>query len=208
MKLFPVLISLILLIGICSQVYAFAQVSVGVKDGDWIEYEISYTGSPPNTYPKWMKIEITNIQGTSITADLTVERLDGTSDTNSGTFNLETGVIDLLLIPANLEVGEEFYHEDFGNIAIEGTEENAYAEANRVLNYATIEQLAIHWDKTTGILVQSDQSTEDFTQKLIADKTNMWQPQIFGLDSTIFYVLIVAIFVIIAIIAFLLLKRR
>jgi ABC-type nickel/cobalt efflux system permease component RcnA len=43
---------------------------------------------------------------------------------------------------------------------------------------------------------------------MVADKTNMWEPQIFGLDSTIFSVLIVAIVVIIAIIVVLLLKRR
>ena len=67
------------------------------------EYNITYTGTPPDYYPSWVRIDVTNIQGTSITATLTVERLNGTSDTDSGTFDLETGVLDLLLIPAGLD---------------------------------------------------------------------------------------------------------
>lgn len=197
------LISLVML----SPVSVLADVSVGVKEGDWIEYNVSYTGSPPNNYPKRVRIEVTSIQGTSITADLTVERLDGTSDTNSGTFNLETGVPDLLLIPVNLDIGDEFYHEDFGNIAIGGTEEHTYADANRLVNYATINQIVFRWDKTTGILLQSDQSADDFTQKFLVDETNIWQSQIFGLEPTLFYVLIVAI-AIAAIVPVVYLRRR
>jgi len=193
---------------VISSVAVLAEVSVGVKEGDWIEYDVSYTGSAPNEYPKWARIEITNIQGTSITADLTVERLDGTSDTNSGTFDLKTGVLDLLLIPADLDVGDDFYHKDFGNITIAGKEEHSYAGGKRTVIYATIDQTALHWDKTTGILLQSDQSADNFTQKFLAVKTNMWQAQIFGLKPTIFYVLIVAILAIIALVAVFLLKRR
>lgn len=193
---------------VVSSVAVMAEVTVGVKEGDWIEYDVTYTGSPPNEYPKWVRIEITNIQGTSITADLTVERLDGTSDTNSGTFDLETGVLDLLLIPADLDVGDDFYHEDFGNITIAGKEEHTYAGGERTAVYATIDQTALHWDKTTGILLQSDQTADNFTQEFLADKTNMWQAQIFGLEPTVFYVLIVAILVIIVLVAVFLLKRR
>lgn len=208
MKRFSALISIFLIIGLCSITSVLAQISVGVNEGDWIEYTISYAGSPPDYYPTWIKIEITNIQGTKITADLTGERLDGKSETNSGTYDLKTGVLDLLLIPAGLEVGNEFYHEDFGNITITGTEEYTYADAVRTVVFSTVEQASIHWDKATGILLQADQSTDTFTQKFEIDKTNIWQTQYFGLDSTIIYVLIGAIFVIIGIIIILLLKRR
>ena len=207
-KRFSLLLLCLISLFIASSVVVRAEVSVGVKEGDWIEYNVTYTGSPLDEYPKWVRIEITNIQGTSIAADLTVERLDGTSDTNSGTFNLETGVPDLLLISASLDIGDEFYHEDFGNIAIAGKEEDTYAGGKRTVIYATIHQIALHWDKTTGILLQSDQSADNFTQKMLADKTNMWQAQIFGLEPTILYALIVAILVIIAIVAIFLFRRR
>ena len=201
-------ILLLVLFGICSQVFVSAQITLGVKEGDWIEYNLNYSGSVPSEYPEWIKIDVLNVEGTNITAKLTLLRIDGTTQTVNGTYDLETGVLDLLLIPANLESGDEFFHADFGKVLIDGIEEYTYCNANRLVNYATIEGIECHWDKITGILLQSEHSTGDFSQKMVADKTNMWEPQIFGLDSTIFSVLIVAIVVIIAIIVVLLLKRR
>jgi hypothetical protein len=196
------------LVGIFSSVNVVAQVSVGVQEGDLIEYTVSYTGSPSENYPNWVKIDVTNIQGTSITADLTVERRDGTSDTNSGTFDLDTGVPDLLLIPAGLIVGDEFYHEELGNITIAGSEEDTYAGATRIVVYAHVKQISLHWDQATGILLQSNQYTVTFTQIFQVDKTNVWQSQILGVDSTVFYVVIVTILAVIAIIVVYLLRRR
>ena len=205
---YSVLLSVIVLVAIVSSTTVFAQVSVGVHEGDWIEYGVSYTSAPPDNFPNWVRIDVTNIQGTSITATLTVERLNGTSDTNSGTFDLQMGVPDLLLIPAGLGVGDEFYHEAFGNITIDGSEEDLYVGAKRSVVYAPIEQTSLHWDQATGILLQSNQYTDTFTQIFLVDNTNMWQPQILGLDSTIFYGLIVSIVAVIVIIVVYLLRRR
>ena len=36
----------------------FAEVAVGLKEGDWIEYSVTYTGTPPENYPRMDKIEI------------------------------------------------------------------------------------------------------------------------------------------------------
>ena len=33
-----------------------AEVSVGVTEGDWAEYSIEYTGSPPSDYPAWIRV--------------------------------------------------------------------------------------------------------------------------------------------------------
>ncbi len=208
MKLLSFLASIIVVIGVFCSIVVFAQVSVGVNEGDWIEYDVVYSGSPPDSYPKWMRIEVTDVQGLNVSLDLTVERLNGTSDTLNGTFNIATGVADLLFIPANLEVGEEFYHEEFGNIEIRGTEEQTYAEANRVTNYATLEDLVVHWDRSSGILVEADQTAEYFTQKLVVDRTNVWHSQIFGLDLTLFFVLIGVSCIVIALVGVLLLRRR
>jgi len=208
LKLYPVLIGLFLLIGICLQTYVLAQVSVGVKDGDWIEYNMIYSGSTPSDYPEWMKIEVLNVEGTSITAELSLLLLDGTTDTVSGTYDLETGVLDLLLIPAGLDSGDEYFHPFFGNIVIAGTEEYSFGDAKRVVSFATVDGIEFQWDKTTGIILQSEHSTSNFAQKMIADKTNMWEPQILGIDSTILYILIIAIMVIIAILVVFMFKKR
>ena len=207
-KFISLLISSIFILGILFSGNVLAQISVGVKEGDWIEYNVSYTGSPPESYPEWVRIEITNVQGMSITADLITERLDGSSDTNSGTFNLETGAPELLLIPAGLDVGDNFYHEDFGDVEILWIEDYTYAGAKRTVVAAPVSELNIHWDRSTGILVQADQAGEDFTQNWLVDKTNMWQSQIFGLDSIIFYLLIIAVIGVAALIALLFYRRR
>jgi hypothetical protein len=201
-------ISLLVLFGIYSQVCISAQITLGVKKGDWIEYNLNYSGSAPSEYPKWIKIDVLNVEGTNITAKLTLLRIDGTTQTVNGTYDLETGVLDLLLIPANLDLGDDFFHADFGNVLIDGIEEYTYCDANRIVNHATIEGIECHWDKITGILLQSEHSTDDFNQKMVADKTNMWEAQIFGLDSIIFYILILVILVIIAIVVVIVLKKR
>lgn len=201
-------IGLISILGLFSLGTALAQVSVGVKPGDWIEYSISYTGSPLDSYPKWIRFDIIDVQGTNITTDLEIERLDGRSDKNSGIFNLETGVPDLLIIPAGLDVGDDFYHEDFGKNNITRIQYFTFAEAKRTLVSAHIENIALLWDKSTGVLVQSIQYENNFNQTLSAEKTNMWQAQIFGLDPLIFYVLVLAVVVLIIVITLFLYRKR
>ena len=39
-------------------VSVYAQVSVGLKEGDWVEYTATYTGNPPDTYPEAVRIEV------------------------------------------------------------------------------------------------------------------------------------------------------
>lgn len=208
MKFASLLFSLVLILGILSESYVLAQITVGVKAGNWIEYNISYSGSPPDFYPAWIRIDVTNVQGTKITADLSGEQLDGTSVTNSGTYDLETGVLDLLLIPAGLDVGNRFYHKDFGNITIMMTEENIYANAERTVIFSTVQNASMGWDKETGILLQADQTTDDFTQQFVIEKTNLWQSESFGIDSSIFYVLIIGIVAVFVVLVIFIFKRR
>ena len=208
LKFTSLLISLFVILGILSQSIVLAQISVGVKAGDWLEYGLSYSGSPPDFYPAWIRIDVTNVEGTRVTADLSGEQLDGTSVSNSGTYDLETGVIDLLLIPAGLDVGNRFYHKDYGNITITNAEENIYANSKRAVIFSTVQQVSMHWDKETGILVQADQSTDDFTQQIVIEKTNIWQSETFGIDFTILFVLTIAIVVILVILVIFIIKRK
>jgi hypothetical protein len=206
-KFVLVMFSLALIFGLLVPYVVSAGVLVGVKEGDWIEFNITYTGSPPNDYPQWVRVEIQNIQGTTITLEIVRELLNEKSDTKNLTFDLEVGAPNLIVIPANLDVDDEFYHEDAGNIEIFWTVDYDYAGAKRTVVAAQVSQSELHWDKSTGILVQADQFTVDFSQKWMADKTNMWQPKIFGLDLTIFYVLIAGVLTVIAT-AYILTRRR
>ena len=109
-KLFASLISLILVFGVLSSAAVLAAVSVGVNEGDWIEYNCTYTVSPPDNYPKSVRIDVKSIEGTTITVDFFEEELDGKNGTITDSFDLESGAPSLLLIPANLDVGDEFDH--------------------------------------------------------------------------------------------------
>ena len=65
---------------------------------------------------------------------------------------------------------------------ISDVEETSYLGASRTVVSATVSQHILYWDKSTGILLEAIQSFADFTLKLKAYKTNMWQGQFFGLE--------------------------
>ncbi|MBM4400507.1 MAG: hypothetical protein FJ045_00990 [Crenarchaeota archaeon] len=188
-----------------------AEVLVGVKKGDWIEYQAVFTGTPPAGHEVTRaRTEVVNVQGKVISLNITTEFSDGTLLNETITLNLETGQLgDDFIIPANLNKGDAFLDKYQGNITISAVEEGTYAGATRTVVSAATAQNRYYWDKATGILVEGISEFPDYTIHSIADKTNMWQPQIFGLDPTIFYaLLILAATVIVAVIVFFAVHRR
>ena len=181
-----------------------AEILVGVKQGDWIEYQVTFTGTPAAKHNMiWARMEIAAVQGKSINLDMYSEIFQWNTGTETSTLNLETGQLgDDFIIPANLNAGDTFYDKNEGNIMISGAEERTYAGATRTVVYANTSQTKFYWDKSTGILVEALSSYTDYTMHTTADKTNMWQAQIFGLDSTLFYALIIAAVAILAVIIF------
>src|SRR3989304_1752884 len=83
---------------------AHGEISVGVKEGDWIEYEVTTTGTSPEEFNiTWARMEILNVQGPEISANVTREALNGTLSSLVMTFNLERGKIGAwFIIPAGL----------------------------------------------------------------------------------------------------------
>jgi hypothetical protein len=188
-----------------------AEISVGVKKGDWIEYQAVFTGTPPAGHEVTRaRTEVVNVQGKVISLNITTEFSDGTLLNETITLNLETGQLgDAFIIPANLNKGDAFLDKYQGNITISAVEERTYADAKRTVVSAATAQSTYYWDKTTGVLVEGISEFPDYTIHSIADKTNMWQPQIFGLEPTVFYaLLILAATAIVAVIALLVVHRK
>ncbi len=202
----------IILLGLLASSAISAEISVGVEEGDWIEYGVTYTGTPPEDYPTRLKMEVLGVQGTNVTLDATIKYLNGTQKTESLTIDLGKGAPDLVIIPADLNTGDTFYSgdEDVGDITISGVEERTYADARRTVVYASVLQIEFYWDKATGVALEATQSLADYTQNMKADDTNMWEAQPSGLpiDSTAFYVLIVAAIVIVLFVVLLAMRRR
>ena len=208
-KLASIIALLIILIGTAPATIS-AEISVGVKQGDWIEYQVTCTGTPPESHNiTWAKMEIVGVQGAAINLNITTEFSNGTLLNETITLNLETGQLgDDFIIPANLKTGDTFFDKRQGNITISGVEERTYAGATRTIMSGTTSQTTYYWDKATGVLVEASSSFTDFTMNTKVDKTNMWQAQIFGLDPTVFYALVIAAAAILVVTAFFVIRRK
>jgi hypothetical protein len=158
---------------------AFADLPVGVKAGDWIEYTVSYTGSPVAGHDVvWARMEVLEVQGPTITVKITSRFSDGTTEQLNTTLNLETGhLIDNFIIPANLTVGDTFFAENLGNVTITKAEQRTYAGATRTVLSASIDENTYFWDQSTGVSVEGNTATSDYTMHTIVEDTNMWQSQ-------------------------------
>jgi len=183
-----------------------------VKEGDWIEYNVTTTGTPPipEHNVTWARLEILGVQGSEITINSTSLLRDGTVASRILILNVEKGEIGAWwIIPANLDPGDTFYDDLLQqNITIQGEEQLEYAGATRTVTNASIPTRIKRWDKATGVFVMSDDDFPDFTIFVSAYSTNMWSPRILGLDSPIFYVVVSVVVVAIPAIVLLLALRR
>jgi len=191
------LICLAVLVGMLFSAVVSADVVVGVKKGDWIEYSVTATGDVPEEHDvTWSKIEVIAVEEKSISVEITSRYSDEIEHSENHTLNLETRQIgDGFIIPANLNAGDVFSESNDRNITISEVKEKTYMGANRKVLYANASQTQFYWDRSTGVLVEATSSYPDFTIITKVEKTNMWQTQIFGIDPFVFIVPIIAVIV-------------
>jgi hypothetical protein len=204
-------VALVLFIVLLGVSEVTAEVSVGVKKGDWIEYQVAYTGTPTEGHDvTWARMEITDVQGESISVKISVKYANGTQEDVPTTFNLETGQLgDDFIIPANLNSGDTFFDKNVGNITITGVEEKSCAGATRTVVHAATSETTYYWDQASGILVEGTSQFPEYTMNTIVDKTNMWQPQPTGLDPTVLYAIGIGVAaLIVVVLAFLIARRK
>ncbi len=170
--------ALIIVLFLTSSALATTALSVGVKSGDWIEYLVSYTGSPTQGHDvNWARMEILEVQGTNITVTITSRFADNSTETTNSTLNLQTGhMIDDFIIPSNLNVGDTFRDENLGNITISAVETRQYAGATRTVVTSSAGNNTYVWDQATGVSVEGNSQTADYTIHTIVEDTNIWQP--------------------------------
>ena len=187
---------------------ANAQPAVGVKSGDWVEYSVKTTGAVPAAQDlTWAKIEITDIVGEAFHANFTVKYVNGTIMSSDRFFNFSAGNVQAwIIIPAKLNPGQTFYDSSIStNVAIQGQIQKTVAGATRTVTYTNSSlggvQRNKEWDKATGFYIQSADNLGNYTVNAQAIATNIWSPQILGLNQNTFYLIVAAIIVIIVVIA-------
>jgi uncharacterized membrane protein YozB (DUF420 family) len=191
-----ILASLIVSVSIiASTTLAYAEPSVGVKKGDWVEYTVKMTGqtSAPSKNMTWFRIEILGVEGAAFQANVTVRYVNGTFHSSVWKFNFTEGQCGgWLIIPSNLDAGNTFFDAAKpGNVTIEGEEQKIVAGASRTITHACDSKRIIkEWDKATGIYTYAVEHPKNFTIITNAIATNMWSPQILEVNQTVFYGLI------------------
>jgi hypothetical protein len=203
-------LSLLFLIVTMFPFTALAEISVGVKQSDWAEYDVSSTGVPMADHDaEWARMEVDGVEGARVNVTFFSLLSNGTTINATENLDFETGqLIDYFIIPAGLEKGDSFYSNMDGNVTIEEVETRTYAGAARTVISGTTTETLWFWDQATGVLVEARSVYPEFTLNTVIDKTDLWEPQIFGLDPPLFYGLVIGAAVIIGIIAVFALRRK
>ena len=213
-----ILVSMIVSVSIiASPTLAYEDPSVGVKEGDWIEYEISVAGTgamPPTHDVRWFRIEVLPVQGAAFSINLTSRYANGTVGSAIWKFNFTEGNVGgWIIIPSNLSPGDTFYDSwtffdtrKQVNVTIESEEQQTLLGATRTVTYGNDWLRHKEWDKATGVFVRTVENyknvtnragwyIENLTLTVTAIATNMWSPQILGLDQTMFYIIVTTVVV-------------
>ena len=217
MKAVSALILAIILVSVsilASSQLACGEASVGVKEGDWIEYDICMTGTgiPPPTHDvRWMRIEVLPVQGTAFSVNLTAKYANDTIGSAIWKLNFAEGDVGgWIVIPPNLGPGDTFYDSSIHtgkpvNVTVQSQDQRVVLGAIRTVTYGEDSFRHKEWDKATGIFVGSSEVfknvtnkdgwyIEDLTVAIRAIATNMWSTEIsLGLNHVTFYSLVAII---------------
>ncbi len=198
MKAFTALVLATLLVSvsiIALPACANGEPSVGVKEGDWIEYNVTVTGNPPPVHRNvtWWRLEVLQVEGTAFPANVTVGYANGTVESTIWEFNFSEGNTEgWVIIPSNLSPGDAFfdnYSKTDKHIVIQSEEQKTVLGASRTVTYANDSYRDKYWDKATGVFIASSEVFKNWSAYVTASATNMWSPQILGLNYGFFYAL-------------------
>ncbi len=190
----------------------YGKPSVGVKEGDWMEYSVSVTGTgiPPPTHDvNWFRIQVLQIKGEAFSVNLTARYVNGTLGSAIWEYNFTEGHVEgWTIIPSNLAQGDTFYDSSRHNhkpvnVTVQGQEQKIVCGASRTVTYGNDSLRHKEWDKVTGMFVGSSEHLknvtnkdgwyiEDLTVDTQAIATNMWSPQIKESNQTMYYALVTA----------------
>ena len=170
----------VLILTVSFTAVAFADSVVGVKEGDWIKYQVTVTGNPPpEENITWAIMDITDVQGEIININVQTGYANGTLYPENGiTLNLATGAIgDGFFVPTNLTPGDKYSTEYEGIINITGVGHLEAGGAERTVLLGVSNQTTYYWDKQAGIMVAATSIFPEYSVITKTSGTNIWQPK-------------------------------
>ena len=100
-----------------------------------------------------------------------------------------------LIVQHNLNVGDQFYDQYVGNLTISGIGHMNFGGATRTVMFATMRNTSYTWDRATGVLVNATTFySRSGLKSMITTQmtsTNIWQPDILGIQPTLFYEIVI-----------------
>ncbi len=210
MKFNPAFLLVFLTLTLAFTRSAYADVRVGVKLGDWVEYDVSYTGSPPPEHDVvWAIMEVKGVEEQRVNATFVSRLANGTVLTVEEDLDFTTGkLIDMFIIPSGLNSGDTFYSRGVGEITITNVEVRTVAGALRTVTHAEAEDTQWYWDRETGVVVEARTASIVYTLDTVARNTGLWNPQILGLDQPVFFAVVAVLAAMIVITASIMLAHR
>jgi hypothetical protein len=203
--------------------------SVGVKKGDWIEYDVSVAGTgsmPPTHDVRWFRMEVfLPVQDTAFSVNLTSQYANGTVGSAVWKFNFTEGNVEgWIIIPANLSAGGTFYDYSLHtgvpvNVTIQGEEQKTVLGATRTVTYGQDSLRHKEWDKATGMFIGTIEHyknvttkkgwyIEDLTVTVTAVATNMWSPEVSLEQNQLAFWAVVAVLVVLLVLVLVVVARR
>ena len=205
----------------------YAEQPVGVKVGDWVEYEVSVSGTgsmPPHRDVRWTRMEVISVEGDALSVNVIVRYANESWGSSIWKFNFTEGNVGgWLIIPANLGVGDTFFDasSEPSAVLIQGEEQREVLGAIRTVTYGSDVLREIkEWDKDTGFFICAVEAAKNFTDGegwyyedltviIQATATNLWNRQILGVDQPVFALLVSGlVFVIVGLVSGLLIWQR
>ena len=133
---------------------------VGVKVGDWAEYSVVWPVNATTTYTGTMKIDVTNVESTtiyySVSCNPPYEHEDhGSVDVSTG---ISTGFSIGFFIAANLSAGDQILPAQ-SVLTINETTSREYLGQNVEVNHLNVSDgsgttINFYWVKATGMLAE------------------------------------------------------
>ena len=181
---------------------AFAQSSVvGVKTGDWIRYDVREVGSviDPEYNITWARMDIMAVQDDVITVNVLTQYGNGTLlPENDIHLNVTAGKIgDGFFVPINLKPGDRYSTQYEGIINMTSLAHTQAGGASRMVLVGVasvgIYNNIYNWDAQTGIMISATSYLPGCVMYTTTSSTNLWAPQILGLNQTVFYAVVLSI---------------